>query len=162
MKKITVLFLIIFLTGTHLFADKSKQSEDTRLAVKLLKVTNTDENIKEATQKMLDAQSAQNPMFKEYRHVLEKFYDKYLNWDAIKNDIAQIYVEAFTTEELKGLIKFYKTSLGKKVAEKLPELTQKGYRMSLENVQKHQGELMEMLQKEREKKEKQQKSKPAK
>ncbi len=161
MKKITVLF-IVFLISVPLFADKSKQGEDTRLAVKLLKVTNTDKNIKESLQKMLDAQSAQNPMFKEYRHVLEKFYDKYLNWDAIKNDLAQIYVEAFTTEELKGLIKFYKTPLGKKVAEKLPELTQKGYRMSLENVQKHQGELMEMLQKEMEKKEKQQKSKPEK
>lgn len=162
MKKITVLFLIVFLSGIQLYADKSKSSEDIKLAVKLLKVTNTDSNIKKSMNKMLDAQAAQNPMFKEYRHVLEKFYDKHLNWDAIKHDMAQIYVEAFTADELKGLIKFYKTPLGKKVADKLPELTQKGYRISLENVQKHQGDLMKMLQKEMGKKEKQEGSKPEK
>jgi hypothetical protein len=45
---------------------------------------------------------------------------------ALYNAIAEIYMEEFTHEEIKDLIVFYETPVGKKLASKVGELGQKG------------------------------------
>lgn len=48
-----------------------------------------------------------------------------LSWDALKNDFIQAYAEAFTEDELKGLVMFYDSPLGQKLVEKQPAVTEK-------------------------------------
>ncbi len=48
-----------------------------------------------------------------------------LSWDALKGDFIQAYAEAFTEDELQGLVAFYNSPLGQKLVEKQPAVTEK-------------------------------------
>lgn len=50
---------------------------------------------------------------------------KELSWDSLKKDYAQIYAETFTEDELKGLVAFYESPVGRSFVEKQPELIRK-------------------------------------
>ena len=45
-----------------------------------------------------------------------------LNWDKLKEDYIDFFMKTFTKEEIKGIIDFYKSSIGKRFVEKTPEL----------------------------------------
>jgi hypothetical protein len=121
-------------------------------AEELLKVMHTDELMakqKEAMQKMMagflpktltpdqlkkaqDAQAvALDAIFKE------------LTWESLKPDFVEIYSEVFTTEELTQLTEFYKTPIGQKLIEKMPELQAK----SMQIMQTRMKTLLPAIQK---------------
>ena len=45
---------------------------------------------------------------------------------SLLEDMASLYMDEFTAEEIKGLLKFYKTDLGQKLAGKTAVMSQKG------------------------------------
>ncbi|MDD3605464.1 MAG: DUF2059 domain-containing protein, partial [Kiritimatiellae bacterium] len=53
-----------------------------------------------------------------------------MSWDKIKTDYIGIYAETFTADELKGIIDFYKTPVGRKFIEKQPEIMEKSMRVT--------------------------------
>lgn len=59
-----------------------------------------------------------------------------LSWEALKPEIVKAYSEAFTDEEIKGLIKFYESPLGRKYLEKESEIQQKIMKSIMEKQQK--------------------------
>lgn len=59
--------------------------------------------------------------------------------DELYNDMAALYMEEFTREEIKALVAFYKTDLGKKLAGKQVALAQKGMMMGQSWGMKVQG-----------------------
>src|SRR5579863_5483575 len=71
----------------------------------------------------LDQQIRQNPSLLEERAVMKAYFDKYMSWNAIKDDLATLYVATFTEEELNAISEFYRTPVGKKMALAAPDLT---------------------------------------
>jgi hypothetical protein len=63
---------------------------------------------------------------------------KFLDCNAMKNEAAQIYAEVFSEEELKGLLAFFQSDLGKNFNAKQPELM----RRSMESSMKHLNDAM--------------------
>jgi hypothetical protein len=59
--------------------------------------------------------------------------------DALYEDMAELYIAEFTREEIQELVKFYKSDIGKKLAEKQLSLTQKGMMMGQSWGMKVQG-----------------------
>lgn len=53
--------------------------------------------------------------------------------------MAELYIAEFTREEIQELVKFYKSDIGKKLAEKQLSLTQKGMMMGQSWGMKVQG-----------------------
>lgn len=49
--------------------------------------------------------------------------DKVIGWDKLKPELVNMYTSNFTEAELKGLIEFYQSPLGRKVLERMPVLT---------------------------------------
>jgi len=64
---------------------------------------------------------------------------KTMDWEKMFSDI---YAKVFTKEELSGLIKFYKSPLGKKLLKKQPELMQE----TMQKVQMEMTKIMPKLQ----------------
>ncbi len=60
-------------------------------------------------------------LLRETREIVEK----YMRWENVKQSYISIYSDIYSDEELKALIKFYHTPLGKKVRDNMIELTQK-------------------------------------
>ncbi len=51
--------------------------------------------------------------------------EKYMRWESVKQSYINIYSDVYSNEELKALIEFYRTPLGKKVLDNMQELTRK-------------------------------------
>lgn len=140
--------LLCFAPSLHAQDDPKRAAA----AEELLKAMHTDELMvkqKEAMQKMMasflpktltpeqlkkaqDAQAvALDAVFKE------------LTWESLKPDFVEIYSSVFTEDELNQLIAFYKTPIGQKLIEKMPELQAK----SMQIMQARMKTLMPAIQK---------------
>lgn len=117
-------------------------------AEELLKVSNLSSTMDRMIMQMVEMQLQQKPMMEPYRDILLQFFNKHLSYSSIKYDFIDIYTEEFSEQELREIIKFYKTPVGKKTITKLPILMQKGAQVGMAKVRTHQQELREMLEAE--------------
>ncbi|MFZ6818742.1 DUF2059 domain-containing protein [Undibacterium sp. Ji22W] len=92
------------------------------------------------SQKMMDSIYGQiDGMFKQMtqgmdidesqKPIMDKFFAKYnallreeMSWEKLKNPMAETYASVYTDREVKEITKFYKSPVGQKVLEKMPEL----------------------------------------
>jgi uncharacterized protein len=59
-----------------------------------------------------------------------------ITWAKLKPEITAAYVSVFTEDELKQLIAFYNSPIGKKMVEKMPELMRASMQISQAHMQK--------------------------
>jgi hypothetical protein len=69
-----------------------------------------------------------------------------LNWDSLKPMYMRVYHESFTQSELDGIIKFYKTSAGKAMINKLPLVMQNVMGEMQELIKPMQQKMLEIRQ----------------
>ncbi len=69
-----------------------------------------------------------------------------MSWDKLKGDYISIYAETFTVEELKGLVRFYASPIGKKLIEKQPELMQRSMQISQKQMMALMPKIQELTQ----------------
>src|SRR5262249_32093877 len=116
-----------------------------KAAENLLLVMEVDKNLPKVVEQVVETQVQQNPQLASQREVLQRFLTKYVNWESVKEDTITAYTQEFTEPELKKLTEFYKTPLGKKASEKMPQLTFLAGQLGLKQAQAHQAELRQML-----------------
>lgn len=137
--------LVVAISGGMLSADEKSH----RAAVEeLLTVTKTAENMKSSITTMLDLQIKQAPQLAALREPMRKFFEKHLSYEVLKDDMVKMYMDEFTEQEVKDLVKFYQTPLGKKTADKMPILTAKGAQLGASKVEAAKGELQQMIRDE--------------
>jgi hypothetical protein len=102
--------------------------------------TMTDNIINVTSNRLPEAQRA------DFTDVMRKFMAKYYTWDIIKGAMSKIYAQEFDEAELDKLADFYNSPIGKKYAEKMPSLTQKGMLMGQQIMAEHKDELVQMIQ----------------
>ncbi|WP_339616611.1 DUF2059 domain-containing protein [uncultured Gilvimarinus sp.] len=88
-----------------------------------------------------------NPALEPHRDDIQAWTTKYFTWDAMKDDMAEIYRKYFTDDEIKKLIEFYETPVGQKAIEVMPQLFQEGSQIGMRIAQEHQAELQAILEK---------------
>ena len=94
---------------------------------------------------MLDAEMAANPAMLPYKSVFQAFFEKYIGYEVIKDEMVELYAQSFTVKELKDLNRFYKTKTGKKTIEIFPQLFAEGASMSQRRIQENLPELQDMI-----------------
>jgi uncharacterized protein len=117
-----------------------------RAAENLLMVMEVDKSLPKVVEQVVENQMQQNSQLASQREVLQRFLTKYVNWESVKEDTITAYTHAFTEPELKKLTEFYKTPVGKKANEKLPQLAFIAGQLGLRQAQAHQAELRQMLE----------------
>ena len=100
-----------------------------------------DKMMAQSVDQMLQMQMKQNPAVAPYERQMREFLNKYMSWASMKDDMVGIYVSEFTEQELKELIAFYQTPVGKKTVAKMPLLMVKGAELSQKRMQDHMPEL---------------------
>lgn len=145
MKKILCLTLCI--AGAALFAQaKTPAPADLKLCYDVLEAAEFEKQMTESGIQMLNAQIQANPALAAYRPELEAFYKKCLNYQAMKEDVAKIYLQVFTPDELRQLIAFYKSPTGRLFLQKTPDLTVKVSMLTQEIIAKNMPELIRAIQ----------------
>ena len=116
-----------------------------KAAENLLIVMEVDKSLPKIAEQVVETQLQQNPQLASQRESFQKFFNKYLNWESVKEETITAYTREFTEPELKKLTEFYKTPVGKKASEKMPQLAFLAGQLGLRQAQAHQTELRQML-----------------
>jgi len=69
------------------------------------------------------APESEKAMLETYQAKANAALDQTVGWDKLKPDMVKLYTSNFNEQEMKELIRFYESPLGKKVLEKMPTLT---------------------------------------
>jgi len=111
----------------------------------LFRLIQMEDKINESVASVVQLQLQQNPQLQKDRKTLEAFLRKYIGWAALKEDIAHMYMQAFSEEELKAMNAFYITPTGQKVINVVPQLVQQRNQLAMQRLQQHIGELQEIV-----------------
>jgi hypothetical protein len=144
MKRLLILCLCL-LCGMAVFAQNAKSSHYLA-AEKLLTVSISAESYATLIETSIDQQIDANPAIGPYRDIMLAYLTKYMSYDAIKEDLIQLYMKNFTEKELNEITAFYQTPTGKKAAKIMPDLFQQGAAIGQNKVQEHISELQEQIQ----------------
>src|SRR5215467_11048632 len=116
-----------------------------KAAENLLIVMEVDKSLPKVVEQVVDNQVQHNPQLAPQREVLQRFLTTYVNWESVKEETITAYTHTFTEPELQQLTAFYKTPLGKKAHEHMPQLALIAGQLGLKQAQAHQTELRQML-----------------
>lgn len=135
--------LLLSLAASSLHAADSKSHRDQ--VEKLFTLTQMEKKIQQSVDSVLQLQLRQNPQLGTQKEIMGKFFEKYIGWQALKEDIAEMYMKTFSEEELKVINAFYITPAGQKVINVVPQLVQQRNQIAMERLQQNIGELQKIL-----------------
>lgn len=131
----------ILIIPVSLFATPTEVDSHRQAVERLFELTHMPKLIDDSVEGVLNLQIAQDPALAEHREALRAFLEKYIGWQALKGDLAAMYLQAFTKAELDKMNAFYSSPTGQKVLQRLPELVQQRNRLAMQRLQQHIGEL---------------------
>jgi uncharacterized protein len=116
----------------------------TELAIQLMQITNFDQMMATMRQQVsasieqsmgiAGSCASSQPVFGEFTQALaDKLSDALTSAD-FKVDVASVYAETFDEQELRDIIAFYQSPLGRKMLAKMPELMQRSTQISQERI----------------------------
>ncbi len=85
------------------------------------------------------------PRLASVKDKIRAFYEKYIGFDAIKDDLARIYARNFTAKELQDIEAFYKTPTGKKALSITPKIMAQGRQLGMQKIIAHIDELKSIV-----------------
>jgi uncharacterized protein len=138
--------LITIALVLHPFVALGDAQSHRKAAENLLIVMEVDKSLPKVVEQVVENHMQQTPQLAPQREVLQRFLTKYVNWESVREDTITAYTREFTEPELKKLTEFYKTPLGKKANEKLPQLAFIAGQLGLKKAQAHQAELRQTLE----------------
>lgn len=79
-----------------------------------------------------EAKAAENQrvVLERYQAKANATLDKAIGWDQLKPSLVKLYMEEFTESELKQMVDFYQSDLGRKMLSRLPELNHRSAQMA--------------------------------
>ncbi|MEP7218541.1 MAG: DUF2059 domain-containing protein [Bacteroidota bacterium] len=143
MKKIVIAAIALLFTG--MVAHAQVTPSHMKAAEDLFAVMHMDKVMAESLDNMLAMQIKANPSLAQFSGVMKEFLGKYMSWSSLKGDLAKVYTDAFSEQELRDLASFYKTELGQKTAALTPVLMTKGAAIGQQRVQEHMSELQQLI-----------------
>jgi uncharacterized protein len=124
--------------------------QDARLdaALKLLDSMDMRESLARTIEQATEIEMENAPNLRPFREIMLGFLNKHMGYDNIRLDFARLYADNFSESELNQLADFYRTPVGRKSIERLPELTAQGARLGQRKVQENSAELEQLIKDE--------------
>jgi len=116
-----------------------------KAALELLVAMDVENTLEQSIETAMEAQIAGNSDLAPFHDVMEQFLRKYMSWESVKDELADLYAERFTEDELHQLTKFYRTDVGKKMARLTSDLMAKAGEIGQKKVEDHVSELQSMI-----------------
>ena len=124
-------------------------------AERFLKLANADgmtAPIYSQTEQLLTARFAQmggsmqyESVLRDYRQRARSMLDEQLSWEAIRGELADLYVPLFSEQEFEELALFYQSPAGSKLLQHLPTLTQASLAITRQRVEEILAPQLEQL-----------------
>ncbi len=111
----------------------------------LLEVFGGEKQITDLHQPMVEMITNSSPALAPYSDVLLQWTQKYLTWQEMREPMAALYKKHFTEQEMQQMLAFYKTPVGAKTIQLMPQLFSEGGQIGMQLAQKYQPQLQQML-----------------
>jgi hypothetical protein len=138
----TITTLLLCLGSVSLYAADSSHRQQVET---LFRLTQMEKKIQQSVDTVVQLQLRQNPQLVEHEKTMHDFFNKYIGWAALKDEIADMYMQKFTEKELEQINAFYITPAGQKVITVLPELVQERNQLAMMRLQQNIGELQSLI-----------------
>jgi hypothetical protein len=105
--------------------------------------------VKDASQKQLvgvTLTDAQQKKFDDFQQSVFDLVNAQMSWAKLEPDYIKLYSDAYTEEEIDGILTFYKSPVGQAMIAKTPELTTKSLQLSQGRMQAIQPQLRQLMQ----------------
>ena len=107
---------------------------------RLFTLTRLQQKIDESVQMVAMLQLQQNPELASRRHDLMAFLEQHIGWSAMHEDLVQMYLQAFSEQELETVNAFYSSPAGQKIITTVPQLVQQRNQLAMQRLQEHMAE----------------------
>jgi hypothetical protein len=145
MKRLSMLMGLAVLAAAAPAAAQPEPSASEAAAIReLLEVSHTRDNFIRGMELGME-QGGMGQMTPELRAVLREFMDEHFRYEELEPDFIRMYADAFSEQEIRGLVAFYRTPLGERVIQTLPEITAASQRIVMERLQTVLPELMQRM-----------------
>ena len=142
-KLIAAITLSLSMFGAPQFASAQEGGAD-----ELMSLMKMEQLLEQSIEQMLQLQIQQNPGIAPFRDIMLSYLQRQMSYDRLKPDMISLYENAFTPDELQGLIDFYRTPVGQKSIEVMPGLMAEGAQLGAARVQENIGELQAEIEAE--------------
>lgn len=139
------LHLLILIICSFFAVNANANMEARKEAETLLDLMDYDYQMNLQLEKVLELQANLKPELAAIKEPMREFFQKYMNYEALKPMLIEIYLEAFTVDELHQINQFYRSPVGKKSLEKIPVLSEKGRQLAENQIRAHMYELDQMI-----------------
>jgi hypothetical protein len=102
---------------------------------RLFSLTRLQEKIDESVQTVAALQLQQNPELVQHHGALTEFLEAHIGWNAMHEELVQMYLQAFSEQELETINAFYSTPAGQKIITTVPQLVQQRNRLAMQRLQ---------------------------
>jgi hypothetical protein len=124
----------------------SADAESHRASVeRLFTLTRLQQKIDESVQTVAALQLQQTPELLPHRDAVEAFLEAHIGWNALHEDLVQMYLQAFSEQELETINAFYSTPAGQKIITTVPQLVQQRNQLAMQRLQQHISELQAIM-----------------
>jgi uncharacterized protein len=106
----------------------------------LFTLTRLQQKIDESVQTVAALQLQQNPELAPRRDAITAFLEQYIGWNALHEDLVQMYLQAFSEQELETINAFYSTPAGQKIITTVPQLVAERNRLAMQRLQDNMAE----------------------
>ena len=140
--------ILVILGAALLFVPlKGGEADHRKAAFEMMESSGVPEMLKRAFRSQLENQFKALPELEKLRPELTRFYDTAFSYEALKGDLAKLYMKHYTLEEMKQITAFYRTPAGRKKAVEDGKMSSEMGGLFLRHSQKKMPELQKMLQK---------------
>ncbi|HEU0301376.1 MAG TPA: DUF2059 domain-containing protein [Longimicrobium sp.] len=144
MKKRWMVLALTLAAAAPAAAQPEPSATEVALVREFLEVTRTSENLTRTMEAMLQGGMGAE-MGPGFADVMREFFAEHLRYEALEPGFIRMYSDLFTEEELRGLIAFYRTPVGQRMAELTPEIAVRTQQITNEVMQEAMPELMELM-----------------
>ncbi len=134
--------LLLSALSGQVLADAASHAAEAEAFLKLARADKLTVPVYAQVQQMFAQGFAQAKAPESKKAVLERYQakanaelDKAVGWPVLKPELVKLYTNAFSEQELKELMAFYQSPLGKKVLENMPMLTAESARLTQAKLQ---------------------------
>ena len=144
LKPLLAVTSIIFfsMTAANCVADNSSHVQQVQT---LFKLTQMEKKVNESIDSILQIQLSQNPQLTQREPEMRAFFERQIGWDALKDDVTQMYLRTFSEKELIAINDFYITPVGQKVITALPGLVDERNQLAMTRLQENIVELQQIM-----------------
>jgi hypothetical protein len=144
MKKLLMTLALLLCCAVPAAAQPEPSPGEVAAARDLLEASRTRENFIKAMELGME-QGGMGELTPRVRQVLRDFMEEHFRYEDMEPEFIRVYADTFTEQELRDLAAFYRTPLGQRVVETLPDITAASQRIAMERMQGVMPQLMQAI-----------------